>query len=139
MGFTGEMGHPDDSRTTGRSGAWALVLILFCSSVLATARPATAQPEEIFEFPQSSQLYQWAALAPAVNAQIVIPFAASTDPARTRAEINAWHYNSDYLFGLSRRVASGGAIPAVRPILFLFTFPLDLVLLPLAAIGGFFG
>ncbi len=72
-------------------------------------------------------------------AQVSVPFAASTDPARTRAEIEVWHYNSDYLFGLSRRVASGGAIPAVRPILFVFTIPLDLVLLPFAAIGGLFG
>ncbi len=64
---------------------------------------------------------------------------ASTDPARSRTEIDAWHYNNSYLFGLSRRVASGGAIDAVKPILFLVTFPLDVVLLPIAFIGGFFG
>ena len=123
----------------GRAGCWALVLIMVYGSAWAPTRVATAQPYEISELSQSFQFSHFAQLEPAMKALVVVPFAASTDPARTQAEMNAWHYNSDYLFGLSRRVASGGAIPAVRPFLFLLTFPLDLAFLPLAAIGGFFG
>ena len=64
---------------------------------------------------------------------------ASTDPARTRAEINAWHYNSDYLFGLSRGTAGSAILPAFKAFVFILTIPLDIALLPFAAIGGLFG
>jgi len=47
-------------------------------------------------------------------------------------------YNSEYIFGLSRGVANSTMTPAVKPLLFILTIPLDLVLLPFAAIGGFF-
>ncbi len=47
-------------------------------------------------------------------------------------------YNSDYLFAMTRGVASSAITPAVKPLLFLFTVPLDIVLLPFTAIGGFF-
>jgi hypothetical protein len=47
-------------------------------------------------------------------------------------------YNSQYLFGMTRGVAGSAVTPAVKPLLFLFTVPLDIVLLPFAAIGGCF-
>ena len=47
-------------------------------------------------------------------------------------------YNSDYIFGMTKGVASSTIIPAVKPLFFLVTIPLDLAFLPLAAIGGFF-
>ncbi len=65
--------------------------------------------------------------------------AASTDPARSKAEIDAWHYNSSYLFGLSRGTANSALLPAFKPFVFLVTVPLDLALLPIAALGGLFG
>lgn len=64
---------------------------------------------------------------------------ASTDPARTRAEINAWQYNTDYLFGLSRGTAGSAILPAFKAFVFILTVPLDIALLPFAAIGGLFG
>ena len=64
---------------------------------------------------------------------------ASSDPARSREEREAWEYNSDYLFGLSRSVANSFLEPAVKPFLFIVTVPLDIALLPIAAIGGLFG
>jgi hypothetical protein len=48
------------------------------------------------------------------------------------------HYNSDYLFGMTRGVAHSTMVPALKAPLFLFTIPLDIVFLPFAAIGGFF-
>ncbi len=48
-------------------------------------------------------------------------------------------YNATYLFGLTRSVAYMPWSPAAKTPLFLFTLPLDLVLLPFAAVGGLFG
>lgn len=48
-------------------------------------------------------------------------------------------YNSDYLFGISRSLARSTIVPAAKAPLFLFSVPLDIVFLPFAAIGGFFG
>jgi len=48
-------------------------------------------------------------------------------------------YNATYVFGLTRSVAYMPWSPAAKTPLFLFTLPLDIVLLPFAAIGGFFG
>lgn len=50
-----------------------------------------------------------------------------------------WHYNSDYMFGITRSLVHSTIVPAGKAPLFLFTIPLDIVLLPFAAIGGFFG
>ena len=47
-------------------------------------------------------------------------------------------YNSDYIFGMSKGVANSTIHPAVKPLLFVLTIPLDLAFLPFAAIGGFF-
>ena len=48
-------------------------------------------------------------------------------------------YNDSYIFAATRGVADSTMIPAVKGPLFLLTVPLDLVLLPFAAIGGLFG
>ena len=48
-------------------------------------------------------------------------------------------YNESYMFGMTRGVADSTIHPAVKAPLFLFTIPLDIVLLPFAAIGGAFG
>lgn len=47
-------------------------------------------------------------------------------------------YNSDYIFGMSKGVAESTMIPAIKPLFFLITIPLDIAFLPFAAIGGFF-
>ena len=48
-------------------------------------------------------------------------------------------YNSEYIFGMTRGVAQSTMHPAVKVPLFVLTVPLDIVFLPFAAIGGFFG
>jgi len=47
-------------------------------------------------------------------------------------------YNSSYMFGMTRGVSGSSLHPGVKPLFFLVTIPLDIVLLPFAAIGGFF-
>ncbi len=53
-------------------------------------------------------------------------------------EPKGW-YNGSYVFGLSRSLANSTIEPAGKAPLFLFTVPLDIVLLPFALIGGMFG
>jgi hypothetical protein len=48
-------------------------------------------------------------------------------------------YNSGYFFALTRGVAGSTMVPALKAPLFVFTVPLDVALLPFAAIGGLFG
>ncbi len=53
-------------------------------------------------------------------------------------EPKSW-YNSSYIFGMTRGVASSTMVPAAKVPLFVLTVPLDIALLPFAAIGGLFG
>ena len=48
-------------------------------------------------------------------------------------------YNGSYIFGITRALTDSTIAPAGKAPLFLFTIPLDLALLPIAVIGGFFG
>jgi hypothetical protein len=48
-------------------------------------------------------------------------------------------YNNSYLFAMTRGVADSTMVPAAKAPLYLLTVPVDLVLLPFAAIGGLFG
>ena len=53
-------------------------------------------------------------------------------------EEKSW-YNASYMFGLSRSLAQSTIVLPAKAPLFLFTLPLDIVLLPFTAIGGLFG
>ncbi len=48
-------------------------------------------------------------------------------------------YNDTYIFAITRCVANSTLAPAAQAPLYLLTVPVDLVLLPFAAIGGLFG
>lgn len=48
-------------------------------------------------------------------------------------------YNPAYLFAMTRGVAYSTLAMPLKPLLFVLTVPLDIVLLPFAAIGGLFG
>ena len=48
-------------------------------------------------------------------------------------------YNDSYLFGMTRGVTGSTMHPAAKVPLLVLTIPLDIVLLPFAAIGGLFG
>ena len=48
-------------------------------------------------------------------------------------------YSTDYFFAATRGVANSTMVPGLKAPLFILTVPLDIVCLPFAAIGGFFG
>ena len=48
-------------------------------------------------------------------------------------------YNTDYFFALSRGLADSTLHPAAKVPCFVVTIPIDLALVPVAAIAGFFG
>ena len=50
-----------------------------------------------------------------------------------------WHYDSDYLFGMTRGLESAGVRETARPAAWIFSVPFDLALLPVAALAGLFG
>ncbi len=116
---------------------------MLCVLGLGAAEVSAAPPEHGSDAAAIPFAIAAAAPAPADAGPLVLAMsshgAASTDPARSKAEIEAWHYNSDYLFGLSRGTANSALLPAFKPFVFLVTVPLDLALLPIAAIGGLFG
>jgi hypothetical protein len=87
------------------------------------------------------------ALPPAAPQPDVIELAQQTEPPPRELEPRyqpvppqpkSW-YNNSYLFAMTRGVANSTLDPAAQAPLFLLTVPLDLVLLPFAAIGGLFG
>ena len=53
-------------------------------------------------------------------------------------EEESW-YNDSYIFALSRGLAASTLVPALKAPLFVLALPLDVALLPFAAIGGLFG
>ena len=53
-------------------------------------------------------------------------------------EQGSW-YNTDYFFAATRGVADSTLVPAAKVSLYFLTVPLDIVALPIAAIGGLFG
>ena len=76
---------------------------------------------------------------------LVVSQAGGTEPGELRPryqpvppEEKSW-YNSSYMFALSRGLADSTLVTPAKAPLFLFTVPLDLVLLPFTAIGGLFG
>jgi len=77
--------------------------------------------------------------------EVVVAQARGTEPRELEPryepappEEKSW-YNSTYVFGLTRSVAYMPWSPAAKVPLFVFTIPLDIAILPFAAIGGFFG
>lgn len=47
-------------------------------------------------------------------------------------------YTTEYMFGMTKGVMRSTLTPALKPVVLLFTVPLDIAFLPFAAIGGFF-
>jgi hypothetical protein len=47
-------------------------------------------------------------------------------------------YDASYIFALTRGVTASTMVPAAKAVLLPLTIPLDIVLLPFAAIGGLF-
>lgn len=87
------------------------------------------------------------ALPAAEHQTEVIQLAQETEPPPRELEPRyqpvppqpkSW-YNDSYIFAMTRGVSNSTLVPAAKAPLYLITLPVDLVLLPFAAIGGLFG
>jgi hypothetical protein len=106
-------------------GSLALLAGLVALAVAspAAARPPVAPQAEVIQLAQEDE-------APPRELQ---PRYEPVPPAE-----KSW-YNDSYIFAMTRGVSSSTMVPAAKAPLYLLTVPLDLVLLPFAAIGGLFG
>ncbi len=60
-------------------------------------------------------------------------------PAQAATVEDRSGYNTEYIFGFTKAVVDSTVASPLKPVLFLFTVPTDIALLPIAVIGGFFG
>ena len=54
------------------------------------------------------------------------------------ADLRDEGYNTQYLFGMTKGIIESTLNPGLKPLMFIFTIPLDIVTLPFTAIAGFF-
>jgi hypothetical protein len=54
------------------------------------------------------------------------------------ADLRDEGYNTQYLFGMTKGIVESTLNPGLKPLMFIFTVPLDIVTLPFTAIAGFF-
>jgi hypothetical protein len=107
-----------------RAKQWQIALTAFV--LFAAANGAAASSEAV---PQTFELAQ----------------AGGTEPRdlepryHPEPPVEEGWYNSSYIFAVTRSVADSTLVPAAKVPLYLLTVPVDLVLLPFATIGGFFG
>jgi hypothetical protein len=113
----------------------ALGAVLLIPSGAAAATPQAVPMGAIASGPQC--------MMAASEQLIIVAGASKVTPMNARTQTIDMNdddqgYDASYLFGMTKGVAGSTMTPAVKPLVFLFTVPLDLVLLPFAAIGGFF-
>ncbi|MEZ4279087.1 MAG: hypothetical protein R3F21_05645 [Myxococcota bacterium] len=133
------------SKRLAASAALALSLGLISAGLLATRASAeSSATDPAFSLDSAEAAGQ----APILLAQDggtepreLEPAYAPPDPGKPGPynEAEGPGYNSDYLFGITRATVRSTIVPAAKVPLFLLTVPLDIALLPFAAIGGFFG
>ncbi len=111
-------------------------LLLLASGATALDRDKTSATETL------GAMAEW---TPAEDGDILGPVDPNTmnEPLLYRSvashlDMRDDGYNAGYIFGMTRGVASSTMHPAVKPVFFLLTIPLDIVFLPFEVIGGFF-
>jgi hypothetical protein len=65
------------------------------------------------------------------------PYVLAASPDKVDLESHGG-YSSAYIFGMTKGVMRSTLVPALKPVVLILTIPLDIVLLPFTAIGGFF-
>jgi len=76
-----------------------------------------------------------AALDPAVSN---LQLAQASGKHSQGADLRDEGYNTQYLFGMTKGIIESTLNPGLKPLMFIFTIPLDIVTLPFTAIAGFF-
>lgn len=76
------------------------------------------------------------------SAAVGAPASAADGTSWVRAEAPQLEeksgYDSSYLFAMTKAVANSTMVTAIKPPLMLVTVPLDIILLPVSLIAGFF-
>jgi len=108
------------------AGAGLLLLVLLAPGA------ASAQPPPAADAPEPAVVTD-----ADVAAHLFAPLAVPQEMQGPRMKGDDG-YNSDYIFGMSRAIGNSTLVPAVKPLFWLITVPLDLAFLPFAAIGGLF-
>jgi len=109
--------NPGTKQTRSR---WALILAIALALGIGAASPLAAGAESRMAATYESTIE------------------AETIEVGSTLDMRDDEYNSDYIFGMTRGVADSTMVPAIKPLFFLVTIPLDLAFLPFAAIGGLF-
>jgi len=116
------------------AGLGLVVVVL----LLGMSGAATAERDGEIEAAATQSTGSGVLLLPAAGVSSVQAVTGHGVWAQTRVRAKQG-YNSDYIFGLSKGLADSTLVPALKVPVFILTVPLDLVLLPFALIGGFFG
>lgn len=98
--------------------------LILAALLLISAAPALAHSHDGEETTQSG-----------MGSDESRPLQATYEP---NPDVDEGAYTGRYFFAMSRGVANSTMHPAVQAPLFLLTIPLDIVLLPVAVIAGFF-
>jgi hypothetical protein len=115
-------------RRTGRF-FWAYAALLCLTAAVSAQASPAADPDRA----AAIQLAQAADPADTPQPRELQPRYEPVPP-----QPKPW-YNDSYLFAMTRGVSNSTLVPAAKAPLYLLTVPVDLVLLPFAAIGGLFG
>lgn len=119
---------------------WIAIAAIVAAPMAATAHHEESRPghHEATEAQAEVATTERPVLVPVIGLPSASPAPSTLILAQTRVNSNQG-YNSDYIFGLSKALADSTLIPALKVPFFILTIPLDLVFLPFALIGGFFG
>jgi len=153
------------TRFTLRSCAAGALAVLFCavalgsasaaeseSAAMADAAPTSTEPStpaaeatsDAAVDPGDGSVPAPAPEASAMGSDPSAPTSGTSlpesEPTTSGGPYEPWHYNTDYFFGLTRGLwEEEGVSPVLRPVVMIFTLPLDIVILPAAALAGLFG
>jgi ABC-type amino acid transport substrate-binding protein len=123
------------------AGLATVAVLALCSLCAPTGAHAAAKTSRALTAETASGANALCPAAP-LDADLVVAHAATSTPlfgynqgVDMRDDTG---YNGDYLFAMTKGVASSAMTPALKPLLFLLTVPLDIVTLPFTAIAGFF-
>ena len=110
----------------------AIRIVPALAVLVLAATAGAAAPERVPEAPQEPAAGRTEPLRPPLAPFLDAPAQGGSS---TSLESKSG-YNTDYLFAMTRGVADSTLTPALKPLVFIVTIPLDIVTLPFALIGG---
>ena len=77
--------------------------------------------------------------APSQSGTRTIESGPSLSDMERESASGGWSYNSEYIFGISKAVRDSSMPPGAKVPVYVFSLPLDVVLLPFSALAGLLG